>query len=194
MIFALVFLLFFATTVTTESFRFWQRHFEAECHLNTKVLYVQENNFYQFFLKGAQASSFSVLLLLSKLKRQLALSPRWKPFSNIYFSGWFYAVILCQSLLNFLWCFHLACIFLVLTETSNLGQFLSYAAHIPLSYTVSCLAGSLFLWSSLRFGCWCMNCSLFHWSGVSSSELLCENSLFIICCLYNYHAGHAGTH
>ena len=60
MIFALEFLLFFATTVTTESFRFWQRYFEAECHLNPKVLYVQENNFYQFFLKRTQTSSFSV--------------------------------------------------------------------------------------------------------------------------------------
>ena len=178
-----MFLLFFATTVTTESFRFWQRYFEAECHLNPKVLYVQENNFYQFFLKRTQTSSFSV-----------CFRSTMETFLKHLFSEWLYAVIFCQSLLNFLWCCHLASIFLVFTQTSNLGQFLSYAAHIPLSYPVSCLAGSLFLWSSLRSGCWCMNCSLFHWSGVSSSELLCENSLFIICCLYNYHAGHAGTH
>ena len=45
---------------------------------------------------------------------------------------------------------------------------------------VSSLVESLFIWFSLSFGCLFVDCSLFCWSSVLSSELICENSLFII--------------
>ena len=45
---------------------------------------------------------------------------------------------------------------------------------------VSCLVESLLFWTSPFFCCWFVDFSLFRWSRVLSSELICENILFIM--------------
>ena len=113
-------------------------------------------------------------------KDNLSLVHNGNVSPNFFFNLWLYYYILSVS------------IGFSLVLSLGLRLFWCWVKPEAVSF-IRCACESLMLswifWSPLRFGCWCVDYSFFHWSSVSSSGMICENSLLIIFSIYNYHAG-----
>ena len=85
---------------------------------------------------------------------------------------WIFILLVFSLGLHFFWCW---------IKPLEVLKFLLHVA----CRVVSCLVESLLFCTSPFFGCWFAECSLFRWSRILSSELMCENSLFMMFFIIN---------